>query len=477
MSEQEQGTGTAVAKRDGLDRSELDRIRREGRLRAERKKELREIYNSIKGVQFGNVKGYQMSEATRYQVARLCFVTGADPSRHVDIMGNAPYLNGEFYAEKINTHQRFVGYNQREISEDTEEELRDAADKKRERAASYLQKAEELGDDSFRERAIRMEREAADLEEEADDLPVARAKWGVPDWATDVVETTIRRFKEAAPLEEIQSGRIDQEPWIHEVRECNWAGGKGEHKAQHHPDNKSFKKDPIGDADPAKSARTRSLRRCAVRAFPAWMEKFEELKREAEKAISADIDLMEAADRPELPGEDGPQALTGSGEPEVRSTEGARSLPEEEASGAESSEAEPAASDSGGTEDDGSDPEEIDRQRKAYFANLRDGPGITDDEARYEWQDTHDLPSSTTDWALEHWQTANRLLVAEARRAYVQACDALDVDAESFAEDALGFSPPMTIGQYRELTERLETVVVDEDGQTVEDQPEMELDQ
>lgn len=487
MSEQQEKTGTAVARREEGGGSEMEKLGAEGRARLERIRETKELSRAIQGIQFGDVDGSGLSPATRYQIAKMCIVMEAEPSQHVDILGGQPYFNAAYWAEEINSHERYVDHNQREISEATEEQLRETAASKRELASDFDELAEADGDEDLAARARRLKREAAELEEEATELPLLRQKYGVPDWATHVVETTIERFVSSAPMEEIHAGRQDPEPWIKAVAECNWAGGKGDHKAEHEKGNKAFGWDPIGDANPAKSARTRSLRRCAVKAFPAWREKFRQYRDKIERLIEREQALM-AEYGDDLP-DGGPPALsTAGGEPEAASSEGARALPEGEASAeepevvseAEASEAEPAPAPSAsstapGETEAGEDDEEEDAElspveieRRAYFRNLRDAgitpKGMSEEErreARYAWQEEQGLPQSTKDWELAHWRQANRTLTAEVRKTYQEACEVLDIDADRLAEGHLD-RPARMIRDYESLIEKLESASTEE---------------
>lgn len=448
MTETSQSTSLTETKLEAPQQEEINRIRKAGAFDVQRKKELREIAKTIEGLEWGTgssaVKGTSLSPATRWAMAEFCRVTRANPMQHVDVLGSRPYLNAAYWSDLINQSPYFIEYNQREISEATEEHLRDRAEKLKERASTL--------EDSDPKKAQQYRVQAYALEDEADDLAMARTKWGVPEWATDVVETTIRRWIPAAPMDQIQSGEYegDLDIWIREVAECNWAGGKGEYKREHHANNKSFGWDPIGDADPAKTARTRSLRRAAVKAFSAWMDKYETQIHRAEEAIEAEWEILEEDEQREraaLPDPGGPQAVsTGNGEPEAHTPEGAQELPVEEADGDEDAE---------GDEDVPSREEMIDRNRRAFFANLRDGPGIESDEARYEWAAEHDLPESTREWSLQQWQKANKILVADARKKFLEACEAMGVeDPFEYAHGHLE-RPPKMISDYRDLTSKL----------------------
>ena len=461
-----EGEGTAVAERTTPSEDEIAQIRRAGQLRKERKKEIRETARALKGIQFGGIDGAHMSQETRWQVAKMCQVTGANPLTHIDILGDRIYHNADYWSDVLTTHPRYHRHEQREISESTETTLREQAAKKEARSEEVLEKADALDSDELRREAKQLYQEALDLRAEADDLELARSKYGVPEWATDAVETTIYKIAQSAPLEDIEAGEVDVEPFLVTVSEANWAGGKGEYKDEHHPNNKSFSRDPIGDASPAKTARTRSLRRAARRAFSEWMEPYQEQIERAEEAAAEDFEVLraEAASRP---GPDERQAIAAeSGEPEATTEDGASELPVtngDESDGTPSGgeeEPEPAPPQASATppegdgEDEPSTEELIDRERRAYFANLRDGPGIEDDDERHAWQEEHDLPASTTDWSLEQWRRANSILTAEAKASYKQACNALGVDPDEYARDMLD-RPAKMISDFEQLTAKL----------------------
>lgn len=483
------GEGTAVAERTTPSEDEIAQIRRAGELRKERKKEIRETARALKGIQFGGIDGAHMSQETRWQVAKMCQVTGANPLTHIDILGDRIYHNADYWSDVLTTHPRYHRHEQREISESTETTLREQAEKKEARSEEVLEKADALDSDELRREAKQLYQEALDLRAEADDLELARSKYGVPEWATDAVETTIYKIAQSAPLEDIEAGEVDVEPFLVTVSEANWAGGKGEYKDEHHPNNKSFSRDPIGDANPAKTARTRSLRRAARRAFSEWMEPYQEQIERAEEAAAEDFEVLraEAASRP-APGER--QAIaSGNGEPEATTSSGAKDLPVTGEVGSETSEAE--SEPSGGEEEpepdlpqaDATPPEEngeedgpsteelIDRERRAYFANLRDGPGIEDSEERHAWQEEHDLPESTKDWSLEQWRRANSILTAEAKASYKQACNALGVDPDEYARDMLD-RPAKMISDFEQLTDKL-SAEADQEAAEVSEQEEL----
>jgi hypothetical protein len=138
----------------------------------------------------------------------------------------------------------------------------------------------------------------------------------------------IYRYHESAPLAAIIAGSVDGKPWIEQVSECNWAGGKPKGKTR---DGKEFDADPVGNAEPSKTARSRSLRRCAIKAFQSTLAPIESELRKLENAIEAEFTVIEndrAEERAALPAADGPQAVRiGAGEPEAARAVEAEPLP------------------------------------------------------------------------------------------------------------------------------------------------------
>lgn len=461
------GEGTAMEERpETPSSSEIQRIREAGELRKERKKEIKEIATAIKGLQFGNVDGAHMSPETRWQVAKMCQVTGANPLTHIDILGDTIYHNAEYWSDVLNTHPLYLKHEQREISEANQQTLENKAEELEERAEGIREKAEKLDSEKLCKKALDLVVRSEELREEADEIELARSNYGVPEWPSDVVETTIYRLVQSAPVEEIRKGEVDAGPFVITVSECNWAGGYGEYLDENNLSGPAYGKDPIGDANPAKTARTRSLRRAARRAFSEWMEQYQEQIERAEEAAARDFELIEASAE-SRPGPGERQAIAGeSGEPEATTDDGASDLPVtngDESDGTPSGgeeEPEPAPPQAsatppeGGGENEPSTEELIDRERRAYFANLRDGPGIEDDEERHTWQEEHDLPASTTDWSLDQWRRANSILTAEAKASYKQACNALGVDPDEYARDMLD-RPAKMISDFEQLTTKL----------------------
>lgn len=143
--------------------------------------------------------GKEISVSARAAVVRYCLEIGADPLRHVFVLGGNVYLNAEFYRELVAANPKF---------------LRDEVDF--------------IHDDT---RATKEERERrAQL----------RVEYAVPENAPGAAIVTLH-----------YAGRG---PFIG----CNWAGAK--------------EKDPVGKAEPTKSAQSRAYRKAAMKAEPAWFK-------------------------------------------------------------------------------------------------------------------------------------------------------------------------------------------------------------
>lgn len=313
--------GTALAPIEPPTDDQIAQIRRRGAIAVAQRQEISKIEKQLAGLEWGTgtavVRGSDLSPMTRAVFAEFCAITRANPMYHVDVLGGRPYLNANYWSDRINAEPLFVRFEQRDLSPSVEQALR-------ERAKAHRDVAEQLAA-STSDEAARRRAKALDLEEEADDIALARAQWSAPAWATVVIQTTIYRFIDATPIDAIRRGEItDFERWIVPVPECNWAGGKT-----------TGKNDPVGNAEPAKTARTRSLRRAAVRAFSAWMQQYEQQIRRAEEALEAEWEEIReerTETRAALPRSGEAQAVrTGNGEPSAARVIDAEPLPVEDA--------------------------------------------------------------------------------------------------------------------------------------------------
>lgn len=162
-------------------------------------RERNELVAAIRGTQWGRDTTPQMARA----VAHYCHENGLDPVRHVEILGGRIYLTAEFYDE---------------------------------RGAALIRAGHVIPDEPD---IISADPRLDELAAKGDEWAVAestrrireRIKHGVPEKS---VAAVVQRFRLAA------TGQA--------VIGVNWCGGTG-------------RRDPVGDAEPTKTATTRARRR------------------------------------------------------------------------------------------------------------------------------------------------------------------------------------------------------------------------
>lgn len=465
--EQEEGivsdsTAVAATPRPPAD-AEIEAIKRAGSALALRTKRVGELERRIDGLTWGTgnqmVRGESLSPAAKRQLAEFCEITGAHVSLHIDMLGGKPSLNAQFWTDRINKDPYFHHYEQRDISPSVEKTLRERAERNMKIAADLQQQGH--ADAAGKRLAM-----AYDLIDEADDIAQARASWSPRPTATAVVETKIHRFIPAAPMDKIRSGEItDLEPYIIVVAECNWAGGMGDSMAH------AKKWDPIGDANPGTTARTRSLRRAGVKSFSAWMQPYEEQIRKAEEILEAEFEIVledRAQARAALPAPGGPQAVHASGEPSAANATGAKPLPVE----GEIVQDEPAAG--GNQGNPGGSPEAapspaapFDKEdaRKKLFAMLRD-VGIKD-AGRKKWAKENGLPESTQQWGQAEFEKAIGILEPQVKALIAEIREkVLELAGDGFEQlcyDALEQAAPKYLAEWRKVLELAESRQVEEE--------------
>lgn len=420
MSENE--TGVAVATTvDAPTDKEIERIREAGAKAVAHRREMSKVAKQIEGLEWG--KGY--SPMTRATIAEFVQVTRANPVIHIDVLGGKIYLNAEFWADRIRTDPYFYDYEQYDISRSVEDAIRERAARMHERADTFAE-----GSDEHRKWKSR----AYELEDEADDLNIRRARWSAPADVECVVETVIMRFINAAPLDEIRAGRISGETlegYIVEVRECNWAGG--------------LKQDPVGNTHPAKSARTRSLRRCANKAFSAWMQNYESQITKAEEYLEAEWEVVSSRshDNQTL------QITEGEGGEIVSDSQA--DLPTEA----------------------GGDDFDYDDARKRMFATLKDA-GITEKQ-RKAWYAENGLPGSTKEFTPDDYARVQTLLVDPVK---AKVRDRLDGDVKALEDLSLRVlekSQPEYLRDWVAILAVLESQGADEDEEGGDEQAPLDL--
>jgi hypothetical protein len=394
-----ENTGTAVAVRPPSD-EEIEGIRAKGRALAIHKKEVNELFRTLEGMEWGGgnqvVKGSSFSPQTRYMLAQFCQITRANPMTQVDILGGKPYLNVHYWKDRVSNDPMFVDDWQRDISRSAEDALR-----------------------------------ALGAEDEANDIARARAKYHPPEWATHVVETGIRRWMNAAPMDAIRAGRIpfeEAQKWIVDVRDFNFAGGRPLSKKR---DGGTYQSDPVGEAEPAKTAASRSYRRTSEKAFSSWMTPFAEQIAKAEQAIEAEWEIVQEQPAPHTPH----TVSTGNGEPGAGSGPAARPLPVRGEPAQD-----PQVIEGEVVEDEGPEPtpEPFDKKKAhgALFATLT-ALGIADEE-RKVWAKANGLPASTKGWGAAEYDRAMHVLMDPLTEEVASLATQHNVDLVDLALEQLG---------------------------------------
>lgn len=356
--------------------AEINEFRKNGAAMLAKRKETNALFKALEGMTWesggSKLHGSDLSPTVRALIAEFAYLTRANIFLHIDILGGKPYLNAQYWMERMQSDIRHMSHELINIS----------------------------------------------------DNAAKRAEYGVPAWAKFAYEIVITKLVPFAPIEKIQSGEIlDFERYKTVVRECNWAGGKG---------NDNGKKDPVGDAEPAKTARTRALRRGARVAYSAWMEQYDEQIKKVETAIEAQYEIIKTeplnggAKRQLQPGE--PQTVrAGAGEPTAAEPTGrdlGTSAPVPNATDAPA----PVS------------PEEQDRRDKAlrgFFATLRAYnevavpamPALLPISDRREWQQSNGLPESATDFTAADAQRATELLTKPVRDTVLDGLGILGFDS------------------------------------------------
>lgn len=233
-------------------------------------KALREMTVAIRGQQWGA----SCSPAVQWAVARYCLRNGLDAVRHVEVLGGRLYLTAEFYREQ-GAELLLDGT----ITPD-EPQLVHHED----RLDVLAMRDDAMGEWAKAERDARIK---------------LRIQYGVDE---DSPGAAVIRFR-------LKSGAI--------LIGCNWVQGSG-----------GKKKDPVGQAEPVKTAITRAERRAwrqVVEAIPQFREKVQPIEVSAKVATQEVAELVEAevAKEPSKV----PNAL-GAGGYSASSGEGAESVEE-----------------------------------------------------------------------------------------------------------------------------------------------------
>jgi hypothetical protein len=218
----------------------------------------------------GTIWGKEVSDIMARAVAQYCRENQLDAVRHVEVLGGRIYLTAEFYDERGAELLRagvIVPAEPDYINAD-----------------ARLDELAKMGDSWACAEEIRRKRE--------------RIRWGVPE---DAKAAVVQRFIIA------ESGKA--------VVGVNWCG------------QKSGKRDPVGDAEPSKTAQTRARRRAwkqiadVIPGYAAMVRPIEE------RARALPVAVVDAPDSKRLPQpvitnlgyeQDAPRVVDGTGRPEIR---------------------------------------------------------------------------------------------------------------------------------------------------------------
>lgn len=398
----------------------------------------------IQGLQWGTVKGSGLSPETQRAFAQFCVVTKANVLVHINVLGGLPYLNASYWTDRINRDPFFIDYVQQSLSRHVEAALRA-------RAEEIRLGVKDMPDSEGKSKWLL---EAMERESEAADIAITREKWGAPEWAEEVVETTIVRFVTAAPMEKIRSGEMSWEeakPYIRHVTECNWAGGR--HTQQ---TGSTFRPDPVGDAFPALTARTRSLKRTACSAFSAWGADYEAAITEAGDALRRDFEVIEGSEVvPEALGGPSappvaPTALIGGGkEPAAGDGSPAQPIPKADVLFTIPPVPEPEP-----------ESETVDSPAVSLLKSELAAAGVEGKDAIHLWVRTHRLPSQPDDWTEEDFHKALELLRSPLRQKAATGALVLGLNLEEFAAEK-GIPNPTTVEDFNRLTVLIDAAAED----------------
>jgi hypothetical protein len=243
------------------------------RLIAERK-----AVNAVSRAIMGMSWGQQLDANTAQAIAEYARRYGMDPARHLDLLGGKLYPNAQYYIEQgaaLMQAGLVASVRQQHIEADARLTAR------YERLREWEQEAIDAG---RKEDAYQYAQDARDARQEILERESLRIRFNVPEKAAAAVVTWITLVGQ-------------QEP----IAGCNWAGGGVKQR------------DPVGEAEPSKTAESRSARRAwrqLVRVCPELTERIATVDEDG-KAVSAVI--AESRQRFEQVESDAPR-LTSSAE-------------------------------------------------------------------------------------------------------------------------------------------------------------------
>ena len=364
----------------------MELIRQNGKealgVHAQRTELTRELQERPWGYEAG-IKGFKLS--TWQSVASFILATGCHPQQ-INILGGKVYLNEQFWRERMTVDPSFAGMRQEQVSHAAAAALRALAQERDQRSGDWAQEAKVawLKHDEMREWI---------------------AKYDVPDnanyhgWVTIITRDLGHAVVE---FEEYSFVDVDSIPWTPEDASRN---------------KKSRPVDSAGYNHPGKTARTRSLRRCAAKAFPAILSAPEI------RAAQESMDRHLAAEAEQAPPPVAPvpdMVQVGAGEPQQ-----VNEIVVDEAARREA--------------------------QKGYFATVR-ACGIAD-AARKAWQQKRGYPESAKDMSQQQFEAATAELTAGLRKRVMAASTPEKVEEVSVR--VLGRAEPRYATEWAQVRDAL----------------------
>lgn len=391
-------------------RSELEHLRLQGKALVERGKLIQATRRMLNGMVWGTgnmaVRGADLSEGTLTAVARVCVTLDADPALHINLLGNTLFLNAAFWTRELNQAIQdgiVRSWRLENISPRFQAQMRTQGEQ-------AFKDADQFKDDSMRDEGRRY---------------LQLSRYSQASRAFHEIPEAIEKNPIAAIYEVVISFPTDRE----DVREANYAP--------------SSDRDPVGRARPGETARTRTLRRGAIKALPKLNQR--DLK-DANDALSAEWEIVKEdrkAAAAALPAPDGPQAVrTGEGEPAAANAEGAQPLPVRDVTTPVTPEA-PAEP-----------PFDRKDARKGFFATLRDA-GVPDSD-RKRWARDNRFDESTEKWTKADFDRAREILTAPTRDSVLARIAARNIDLNQFSLQVLGKDAPQFLADWKALQSKLD---------------------
>ena len=353
---------TGLVKRESTQSTALDDLRRSGQAAVARQREINALFKAIESMKWGSVQGSKLSEGSRYALARMCHATKADPTVDIDILGGNPYHNANYYRRRAMNHPGYVKHELRNILHDQE----------------------------------------------------ARQQYGVPEDALAAYETIVTRLTDLA-VSEVRAGRLSLKEAMDlavEVRAANWAGNKRKKKRKGKWDDVNRRygpgewyevEDTIGMAEPDKTARTRSFRRCASDAFGLEFMGEQEVI-QAQRIIEADWEYADGGARKADVA--GGEIAVGHGEPAAEVVDDPDLV---DVATGEIHEPEP-------------EPQvDLNEKRREFFATLG-AVGLKADPKRKAFMAEHGLPDSVTKFTAADYERALDAIMTPLRDRVLELC-------------------------------------------------------